>query len=293
MLIAVGTQEDVRFKDLPVPTMQIIGISLVRNEDVHVEWALRNAIPFCDRLIVADHQSQDGTAGILGRLKEEYTDRLEVHRIDDPVESQSFLVPFMGEMAWVFGVDGDEIYDPAGLAKLRGMLLGGAFADWWVVFGNVLNCTEINRVEGYASGFLAPPCRSMTKLYNFNMIESWEASGQRLHGDNIRFKKGYDASRRLDFHQQTSWDESCFRCLHTCFLPRSSRERVSANEAIGGRLNVSESRSATVLRKLKTRLQTVMGRRPLSGWKREKYQRGELVRKDIRNFLPSLQVIQK
>ncbi len=267
--------------------MQIIGISLVRNEDIHVEWALRNALPLCDRLIVADHQSQDGTAGILQRLKEEYPNRLELHRIGDPVESQSFLDPFMGQKAWIFGVDGDEIYDPVGLVKLKRMLLDGAFADWWVVFGNVLNCTEINRAEGYARGYLAPPSRSMTKLYNFDMIEFWKASGQRLHGDAIRFKRGYEASRRLDLHQQLSWEESCFRCLHTCFLPRSSGEIKNAGEGITGRLNVSESRSGTMLRKLNNYLRMKMGRRPRSDWKREKYQRGPLVQKNIRDFLPT------
>lgn len=267
--------------------MQIIGISLVRNEDLHVEWALRNAIPFCDLLIVADHQSQDGTAGILRKLKEEYPGKLEVHRIVDTVESQSFLVPFMGKKTWIFGVDGDEIYDPAGLVKLRTLLLEGAYADWWVVFGNVLNCIEINRDEGYARGFLAPPCRSMTKLYNFNMIKSWEASGQRLHGDNIRFKAGYDASLRLDLHQQVSWEESYFRCLHTCFMPRSSRDSLEGNNTIRGRLNVSENRSATVLRKLKFLFQMKLGRFQISGWKQEKYQRGPLVREDIRSFLLS------
>ena len=42
---------------------EIIGIALVRNEDIFVERALRNTIDFCDRLIVADHQSTDGTLG--------------------------------------------------------------------------------------------------------------------------------------------------------------------------------------------------------------------------------------
>ncbi len=264
--------------------MQIVGISLVRNEDVHLEWALRNALPFCDRLIVADHRSQDGTPRILQRMKEEHPHKLEVHIIEDPAESQTFLAPYMGQQTWVFGVDGDEIYDPAGLEKLRGLLLEGAFSDWWVVFGNVLNCTEIDRMEGYAKGYLAPPCRSMTKLYNFKMIESWEASGQRLHGDRIHFRKGYDASLRLDLHQKVSWEESAFRCLHTCFLQRSSRE--SDDTGGEGRLNVSESRSVSRLRRLKALLRTKLGSRPVSGWKEEKYRRGPLVRKDIRGFLP-------
>ncbi|MEI9897647.1 MAG: hypothetical protein WDN28_28255 [Chthoniobacter sp.] len=40
-----------------VETAQIVGITLVRNEDVFVERAVRNAIDFCDRLIIADHYS--------------------------------------------------------------------------------------------------------------------------------------------------------------------------------------------------------------------------------------------
>lgn len=268
--------------------MQIVGISLVHNEDVHVEWALRNAIPFCDRMIVADHQSQDNTATILNRLKKEFSSKLEVFRINDTVESQSFLVPYMGHKVWVFGVDGDEIYDPVGLTKLRTMLLNDMFADWWAIFGNVLNCTTIHMSDGYALGFLAPPCRSMTKLYNFNMIESWEASGQRLHGDNIRFKKGADVSRRLDLFQRLSWEESYFRCLHACFVPRSSLDSgTQEKEPVRGRLNISENRSMTISRKLKTLIQRKMGAHPSSAWKMEKYQRGPIVQKDIHQFLIS------
>ena len=41
----------------------IVGIVLVRNEDVFVEQAIRNVAAFCDRIHVADHVSTDRTLG--------------------------------------------------------------------------------------------------------------------------------------------------------------------------------------------------------------------------------------
>ena len=50
---------------------QIVGIVLVRNEDVFVEQAIRNVAAFCDRIHAVDHVSTDGTWEILRRLDRE------------------------------------------------------------------------------------------------------------------------------------------------------------------------------------------------------------------------------
>jgi hypothetical protein len=261
----------------------IVGIALVRNEDVFIERVLRNAIDFCDRLVVADHQSSDGTSAILTRLAGEFADRLQLVRIQDPRESHFLINKYAGSSTWVFAVDGDEIYDPAGLVHLRAELLAGKYDESWLVFGNVLNCTAIDETAGTATGHLAPPCRSMTKLFNFRIIESWDGAATHVCANGtIKFKPGYDASRRLHLHEQIPWEEAQFRCLHTCFMRRSSLDPAAAP----ARPNVSETylRGGMMGRSRKF-LDWLRGRPAVSDWKLEKYARGELVTVDARPFL--------
>jgi hypothetical protein len=262
---------------------QIVGITLVRNEDIFVERAIRNAIDFCDRLIVADHQSNDETPGILGRLAAEFPGKIEVVRVDKASESHFLVNGLAGSPTWVFGVDGDEIYDPVGLARLREELLAGRYDDWWLMFGNVLNCTAIDQAAATATGHLSPPCRSMTKLFNFRLIESWDGAVTHVFANGtIRFKPGFDATRRLHLHEQIEWAQSHFRCLHTCFMRRSSLDE----QGDAARPNVSESLRGGVLGWLRKIFGRLAGRPAASDWKLEKYARGPLVTLDATNFFP-------
>jgi hypothetical protein len=260
----------------------IIGIALVRNEDVFIERAIRNAVGFCDRIILADHHSTDGTLPILEKVTAAFPGKLEVVRIDHPQESHLLINDYAGSRTWIFAIDGDEIYDPAGLAHFRKELLTGKHDGSWMVFGNVLNCTAIDEVNGTATGYLAPPCRSMTKLFNFHLIESWGGATHVCANGTIKFKSGYDASLRLNLHEQVVWEEARFRCLHTCFMRRSSLDADQSHP----RPNVSE----TYLRRglvgsVRKAFDRLLGRPMVSTWKREKYARGPLVTVDATPFL--------
>jgi hypothetical protein len=260
---------------------RIVGIVLVRNEDLHIERVLRNAIDFCDIIHVADHQSSDGTPQILRALATEFP-KIRVQQIREARESNDLLKPYVSTPTWIFGIDGDEIYDPAGLAAFRGELFAGRFDPWWVVFGNVLNCVEIDLERRTASGYLAPPCRSMTKLYNFRMLRELDPTApQRLHSHKGRdiFHEPYHALLRHDLYKEMAWEDARFRCLHTCFLPRSSREHAGA-----ARENVSESLQP--LRRLKRFARAVLGRQSSSDYKRDKYMRGPQVTVDASPFFP-------
>ena len=208
--------------------------------------------------------------------------KLDVRRIREPRESNDLLQPYVSTPTWIFGIDGDEIYDPAGLAKLRGELFAGKFDPWWVVFGNVLNCDEIDLERRTASGYLAPPCRSMTKLYHFNMLRALDPTApQRLHSHKGRdvFHEPYHALLRHELYKETRWEDAHFRCLHACFMPRSSRENAGAP-----RENVSESlQPLRVLKRLAARLR---GDRAASDYKRDKYMRGPRVTVDATPFFP-------
>jgi hypothetical protein len=259
--------------------MQIVGIMLVRNEDRFLRRAAMNILAFCDRVLIADHQSQDGTSEICEELAAA-SPKFEVYRIRDPRESHEMLVPLVNSQTWVFGVDGDEIYDPAGLKKVRSRLQAGEWDRWWVVFGNVLNCDALNEEAQTASGWLAPPCRSMTKLYNFAAVERLDpATKHRLHGKHNIFNPGWDpvASRR-DLYKEIAWKEAEFRCLHTCWLPRSSHELTSVP-----RRNVTESLGWT--NRARAVIGRLLGRTQASDYKMEKYRRGDYVTVDAASFL--------
>jgi hypothetical protein len=186
----------------------------------------------------------------------------------------------------VFGVDGDELYDPARLALFREELLGGVYDGAFKVASNVLNCVEVDAEQQRARGYLSPPSRSITKLYNFAAIEEWRGDGsERLHGGRILFRNGYDETAVDNIGERIPWDESPLRCLHACFLRRSSSEQPGSGDDPHARpiLEETQLQDRSWRGDLKRRLRR---RRPPdeSAWKREKYMRGDLVTVDASPF---------
>lgn len=261
---------------------QIVGIFLIRNEDLFIERAVRNVIPFCDRVIVADNFSTDRTWDIVCGLSREDS-RVECHRIPKTGDSHTLVQPYAGTATWAFGVDGDEIYDPARLLEFKKDLLAGRYDDWWVIFGNVLNCVRLDEENKTAAGYLSPPGRSMTKLYNFRAITRWDGPcSERMFGGHPVFNPGYDLSRRLNLHEKFPWEDSAFRCLHTCFLRRSSRDPADRSD----RPNPAELAARDRWDQIGLGfLKKIRGRRN-HNWKNEKYRRGDLVRMDVSSFFP-------
>jgi hypothetical protein len=250
-----------------VSPQEIVGVVLVRNEDRFLEAALRNVSGFCDRFLFFDHNSTDLTHSIFEAFARKH-DRAELHRVSHPSESQKALHPFAGKDVWVFGVDGDEIYDPAGLARLKPRILCGEFKDSWMLMGHCHHTENLS--TNLASGYLAPPSRSVTKLYNFGAIDAWPgASMERLHGGSPVFRPGFDATKKRLLFNESSWEDSPLRCLHLCFCRRSSLDQHDTT----ARKNVDEiynrpnwfSRLQSFLQKKRT------------GWKHEHYRRGPLI----------------
>lgn len=260
---------------------EIVGIFLVRNEDIFVERSVLNVLGFCDRIIIADNFSSDNTWSILQSLSKKYS-KIELFQIRHIGQSHDLIAGLAGTNTWIFGVDGDEIYDPEGLKRFRHTLLSGVYDGWWSIFGNVLNVTDLSLPYDKASGYLAPPCRSVTKLYNFSALYSWDGPcPERLHGGTPVFRSGFHAGLRLDLQNETPWNQSSYRCLHTCFMRRSSKE-LGAN----GRVNPAELIAQGWAARLGTRLRNAVRRNSVSDWKRQKYMRGEQVTLDVATFFP-------
>lgn len=260
----------------------IVGIVLVHNEDLLVGSSLQNASDFADEWILCDHRSTDNTLPIL-RQKGESLPSAALHRLRHPSESHDLIKKFAGQNVWIFGLDGDEIYDPEGLQRLRRRLRGGEFKNDWMILGNVLHVTTLSPDRSVASGYLAPPCRSMTKLYNFSAIDSWDGyCAERLHGGRPAFRAGFDGTRKHRLHEVTPWETSDFRCLHMCFQSRSSLGGDSA------RPNIMElygpSRRWSWWKALRRRL----GLGADARWKNERYRRGDEITVGTRTFFTGI-----
>ena len=267
---------------------QIVGIVLIKNEDMYIERVIRNVVDFCDKIIITDHMSTDNTFEVCKKLSAEFP-KIDLRVIEHPRESSYAISSYYGTNTWVFAVDGDEIYDPVGLRLLRNYILLGKFSYSWCVFGNVLNVIEIDAEKKIAKGYLAPPSRSVTKLYNFSIIENWlDCTNERLHGGKIIFKEGYHSGLRRYLHEELDWDASYFRCLHMAFLVRSSLDK---DNMISTRLNPDElqkiqSKNGFFRRKIEV-LRMLLKQLFRADWKNQKYKRGSLSVKDVSIFFSS------
>lgn len=267
---------------------QIIGIVLVRNEDVFVAQAIRNVAVFCDRIHVVDHVSDDGTWRIVRSLAREF-DHVDARRSHNSADAHRLLEPYAGTQTWVIGVDGDELFDPDGLARFRADLLAGAHVDVFRLKAHVLNCDDLDLERATASGWLAPPSRPVTKLFNFAAVESWTNSPDPLQSGDVVFRPGYHWEARRDLADDTTWQTDPLRCLHVCFLRRSSRDADAQT-----RRNLDESREfdrgpvgtlKRLVRRPRPAPHIVALQQQGKDWKREWYARGERVTVDARPFL--------
>ena len=268
---------------------QIVGSVLVRNEDVFVEQSIRNVVAFCDRIHAVDHVSTDRTWEILRSLAQEF-DHLDVRRSQNSVLAHRLLEPYAGTATWVIGVDGDELYDPARLAQFRRELLAGAHADVFRLKAHVLNCDELHDDARTASGWLAPPSRPITKLFNFGVVESWKGIPEPLQGGEPVFRPGYHWEARRDLANGTTWDTDPARCLHLCFLRRSS---LDPDQVSGGRRSLAESgefdlgpigRLKRFVRRTRPAPHILELARQGKNWKQEWYARGDHVTIDAAPF---------
>jgi glycosyltransferase involved in cell wall biosynthesis len=269
---------------------QVVGLVLVRNEDVFVEQAIRNVANFCDRIHVVDHASSDRTWPVVRSLAKEL-DHVDARRTRNATLAKKLLEPYTGTDTWAFGVDGDELYDPEGLARFRRDLEDGVHADVFRIKAHVLNCDRLDEEAGAATGWLAPPSRPVTKLFNFAAVESWSDSPEPFQGGHVVFNRGFHWESRRDLADGTTWAGDPLRCLHVCFLKRSSRDRDDGGP---GRPSLAESRvfDRGVIGSLKRLVRPPQPppqirelQRQGRNWKLEWYARGDRVTVDATPFL--------
>lgn len=260
---------------------KIVAICQIHNEDVFIERVIKNIEAFCDIILVADHKSTDNTSSIVAELVRENSG-IHYSKIDHPRDAHELIRPYAGTPTWIFPVDGDEIYDPLCLPALREKILNGDFDRYRQIYGNSFHCTEIDINRRIARGFLSPPSRTVTKLYNFGALVDWKGPVvEKCLGGVIIFQPDFSENDNYSFYEEHSWDDSPFRLLHCCFVRRSSKQ--SENQI--ARPNVVENDLGGPLHRLKRIFKKLLGLQQSSPYKYEKYQKGDLVYRDISVFL--------
>ena len=221
--------------------MKIVGISLVKDEERFVALALTNALALCDWIDVIDNASRDATPRILRRLKTAFPGRISVRRQPDLLRTHEAVRRYVGTNTWLFGVDGDEVYDPVGLRQLRERILSGEFAGDWMVRAHFCHVCALQ--NGTARGWLAPPSHDPSKLYNMRLVEAWPSDPARplFHGEGLRLRDGMTYfERHRALNRELSWEASPFRCLHMRFVPRSIVDPSDVNRLARPRLNPND-----------------------------------------------------
>ena len=208
--------------------MKIIGVMMVKNEDRWIGRALMAIRDFCDRIVLIDTGSTDDTIAQATRLVR--IDELIVE--PDLSRTHRFVEQYVGTDTWVFGVDGDEIYDREGLQVVKQSMEYGCFDNTFQVVGRYLHVTELG--GGYARGYMGPPSHTPTKLYNFAHLKEWPSDGKHsLFQSKSRVLKRGAWAKNASRHE-VSWDLCHLRCLHMRFQRRSWSETEAE---IGARLS--------------------------------------------------------
>jgi len=262
---------------------QIIAIVLVKNEDLFIKTVLKNILLFCDRIYVADHRSTDKTPQIIKELATKYS-QIEYRVINHVSESHDMIADYAGSDTWVMGVDGDEVYDPQGLKRFKEEILSGKYNRFFKILGNVFNIQRLDSQGHSARGYLTPPCRSMTKLYNFAAIDAWPPPcPERLHGGKVHFRVGFSHGVACDIFKERSWEESPFRCLHFCFQSRSSLDKIKGDQGAVIRKGPGERNLWAY--NIKSFILSRLGlKKDIPYYKQSYYMRGPIVEKDISAF---------
>ena len=140
---------------------------------------------------------------------------------------------------WVLGVDGDELYDPSALARLRIDLVRGDHDAAFRLKAHVLNCDLLDHAASTASGWLARPLPARSRSCSTSAaVESWTEAPIRCRAVMSSSSPGYSWETRKDLAGEYALEKDPLRLLHVCFLRRSSRERVD----VPARANLDESR---------------------------------------------------
>lgn len=260
---------------------EIIGLCVIQNEDIHIRYVFDNILDFCDKIIILDNLSTDGTLSICQSYVTRYPDKFVLKTIEDTRDTLSFIQEYVGKDYWLFVVDGDEIYDPSGLKQLKETLVAGSYSSYSEIRGYFLHVFDLKLSKKRAVGYMGPPSKEVTKLINLSVMKRWKADGVRtLIHPSPTYIDRYQARAKF-LYRKKSWEDCILRCLHVRFLRRSFQEKDSSKKNLryfGIRLNPSEKHSRKTKQKMREYKKMLNYR--------EKFRVGEPVKVNVSSFFP-------
>ena len=109
--------------------------------------------------------------------------------------------------------------------------------------GYFYHLVELDLENKKGVGYLAPPAKDPTKLFNVSLLKSWINDKQQplLHCQTHKFKNSKYSSehkpKKKRMNLKYNWKNCPLRCIHTRMLKRSSKEDYDT--FINARLNLS------------------------------------------------------
>ena len=112
-------------------------------------------------------------------------DHVDAVRIANSAQSHDLIAGHAGTDTWVFGPDGDELYDPGGLRR-SARARGGRYDEHFRLIPAMLHAVRVDESATTGAGYLSPPSRCGGKLFNFVAIDSWtNVHRQCLHDGDV------------------------------------------------------------------------------------------------------------
>lgn len=218
-------------------TPRIVGIVMVKNEELWIAEVLTRIVDFCDYIRVIDTGSTDDTEECARAALEHANAAYDVFHEPRLTHTHEHVQTYVGTDTWVFGVDGDELYHPADLAAMRKRIKTGYGGYAYQIKGMYLHADQIEmglvdaEFQDVACGWFGPPSHNPTKLYNFANIEAWPSDWQRtlFHAKTRQVRKGTTVIGTL-----MPWQNAELRCVHLRWVPRTTEE--VGNKTATGRL---------------------------------------------------------
>ena len=234
---------------------KIVGVSLVKNEENFIAWALMNVVDFFDEILVMDNLSEDNTRKIVDSLASEHKN-IKVIQVRRANRTHNHIENFVGTPTWILKIDGDEILDPSGLAQLLNQILKGQYDSHCLIEASAVNVLGFDFSESRVFGYSQPNTLSSLLLYNMNSIAGWHNTrSERLHPiRKIVLKPRYSRIETYQFWKNYSWDNSLFRGLHLCFFPRSFLvDSLNDNSFYNSRDNFTDMELGRIIRRMVSR----------------------------------------
>lgn len=103
----------------------IIGMLRIRNEARWIERVIASILPLCDRVVIMDDHSTDGTLDICRALGKVDAFDSPFEGLDEARDKNLLLEKATAyKPDWILSIDGDEILAPYSLERLRNALRG-------------------------------------------------------------------------------------------------------------------------------------------------------------------------